>query len=161
MNALDVAAEALGKLKMHEEALGRLYTAYAERFGEQAVFWSKLSEEEAQHARWIDMLETHVANDPGSFVARQFPLAAIEHSLAFVERLIAAAGGPDLTPIKAISAALNLEQGLLENKYFEAFETDGAKMKRLLALLQDKTEAHFAIVRQVWEEMRAAGREGA
>ena len=158
VNALDTAAEALAKLKIHEEALGRLYTAYAQRLPEQSGFWSELSREEYQHARWIEMLETHVGNDPAGFVARQFPLAAIEHSLVFVEKLIVKAEGPDLTPIKAISAALNLEQGLLENKYFEVFETDGAEMKRLLALLQDKAEAHYEVVRKAWEDMREGGR---
>jgi len=156
MNALDTAGEALAKLKIHEEAIGRLYKRYSERFGEQRAFWCKLSREEYQHAKWIEMLEAELGDDPAGFVARGFPLAAIEHSLAFIEKLIAKAGSEAFTVVNAVSAALNLERGLLENKYFEAFETDRAKMKRLLALLEDKTRDHYASVQQVWQELSGA-----
>lgn len=154
MNALDVTADALVKLKIHEQAIGRLYKTYAERFPEQAEFWSRLSREEEQHATWIETLAEQMRDDPTGLVTHRFPLAAIEHSIAFVEKLIVKAGMPDVTPVNAISAALNLEQGLLENKYFEVFETDRAKTKRVLELLKDKTRSHYAIVQQAWQDTR-------
>ncbi len=154
MNALDITVDALAKLKTHEQAIGRLYTTYAERFPEQAEFWSRLSREEEQHAKWVETLEEQMRDDPTSLVTNRFPREAIEHSIAFVEKLIVKAGRPDITPINAISAALNLEQGLLENKYFEVFETDKAEMKRVLRLLENEARSHYAIVQQAWQDMR-------
>ncbi|MHC4518628.1 MAG: ferritin family protein [Planctomycetota bacterium] len=147
-------AEALARLKMHEQAIGRLYKTYAQRFPEQAEFWSGLSREEDQHAKWIDTLQAEIRDDPTSLVANRFPAEAIEHSIAFVAKLITKANSPDFTPLNAVSAALNLEQGLLENKYFEAFETDKAEVKRLLASLRDEAHAHCLIVQQTWEQAR-------
>ncbi len=154
MNAMDTAADALEKLKIHEQAIGRLYKTYAERFGEQAEFWLQLSQEEDCHAQWMEMLQAEMRDDPRSFVSNRFPLAAIERSIAFVERLILESARPDFTSLNAISAAVNLEQALLENKYFEVFETDKPKAKQLLGRLQDETRAHHAMAQQVWQEAR-------
>ena len=154
MNAPDITADALAKLKIHEKAIGRLYQTYAERFPEQGEFWSRLSREEEQHAQWIETLQGEMRDDPASLVTNRFPVAAIEHSIAVVEKLVLKASSPDFTPINAISAALNLEQGLLENKYFDVFETDKAKMKGVLELLKDKTRSHHAMVQRAWQNTR-------
>ena len=157
MNAIDTTVDALAKLKMHEQAIGRLYKTYAERFPQQAEFWSKLSRDEYLHAKWIDTLEAETRDDPASLVTKRFPVAAIEHSLTFIEKLIAEADEPDFTPVNAISAARNLEQALLENKYFEVFETDTAKMKRILTRLRQETRSHRALVQEVWEATQRNG----
>lgn len=154
MNDCDATANALVKLKIHEQVMGRLYRTYAERFPEQVEFWSKLSGEEDQHAKWIGALQAQMRNAPTSLITKQFPVAAIEHSIAYVEKLIAKADGPEVTLVNAVSAALNLEQGLLENKYFEVFETDEAKIKRILVALQDETRSHYVLVQKVWQDVR-------
>ena len=146
--------EVLAKLKIHEQALGRLYKAYARRFPAQAEFWSRLAREEDEHAGWIDTLQAEFRDDPSSLVTNRFPVAAVEHSIAFIDKLITKADAPDLTSLNAVAAALNLEQALLENKYFEVFETDKVEAKRLLALLRDEAHAHCQIVQQTWEQAR-------
>ena len=154
MSAMDTATEALAKLKIHEEAIGRLYQTYAERFPELAEFWLKLATEEGHHADWIAMLQAQMRDDPMSLISNRFPLVAIERSIAFVEKLILESARPDFTRLNAISAALNLEQALLESKYFEVFETDKPKLKRILGLLQDETRSPYAVVQQAWHDAK-------
>jgi hypothetical protein len=79
------------------------------------------------------------------------PAAAINHSLHYIHRLTEGARHPGLTPVNALSAALDIEQALLENRYFEVFTSDSAGIQRLLQLLIQSTRAHIERVRAAWQ----------
>ncbi len=147
MNITDTAAHALDMLREHEKAIGRLYEAYARRFPQDGEFWLILAQEEQQHAGWIELLQTKVEDDPSAMIVNRFPAAAINYSLHYLSRLTEDAQQPSLTPINALSAALDIEQALLENKYFEVFTSDSAAIQRLLHLLTQATRAHLEKVR--------------
>jgi transcriptional regulator with XRE-family HTH domain len=49
-------------------------------------------------------------------------MAAITHSVSYINRLIEGVNRPSLTPLNALSSALDIEQALLENRYFEVSE---------------------------------------
>jgi rubrerythrin len=144
---------ALDLLREHEKAIGRLYAAYARRFPQEREFWLGLSREEAQHARWIDMLRSRAEEDPSGLVVERFPAAAIELSLAYVHRLIESADSPHLTRINALSIALDLERALLEHKYFEVFASDDPQIVRTLQLLQESTRSHLQKVQHLWDRV--------
>jgi rubrerythrin len=156
MNITDTAAHALDLLREHEKAIGRLYETYAHRFPQDREFWLILAQEEDQHARWIDLLQREVEEDPTGLVVNRFPAAAINHSLHYLNRLVEEAQRPSLTPVNALSAALDIEQALLENRYFEVFASDSAGIQRLLHLLIQATRAHVERVRTAWQN-RTAG----
>jgi rubrerythrin len=134
-------------LREHEKAIGRLYETYAHRFPQDREFWLTLAQEEDQHARWIELLQRKVEEDPSAMVVNRFPAAAINHSLHYISRLMEGAQQPGLTPINALSAALDIEQALLENKYFEVFASESAGIQNLLHLLAQATRAHIEKVR--------------
>ena len=142
---------ALDLLKQHERAIERLYTAYAARFPQEREFWLGLSQEEEGHARCLESLEQRIGEDPESLIVDRFPTAAIEHSLTYVGKLIDQAGHPSLTRVKALSAAMDVERALLENKYLEVFSSDSAALRRTLELLDRATRVHFEKIHQLWE----------
>ncbi len=144
INALDL-------LKDHEEALGRLYAAYALRFPSDREFWLGLSREEQQHANWVQSLRSRIEDNPSSLVVDRFPAAAIEHSLAYVAKLIERAEASGTTRINALSNALDLERALLEHRYFEVFSSGDPQIQRTLQLLQQSTQTHLRKVQDLWE----------
>ena len=144
INALDL-------LKDHEEALGRLYAAYALRFPSDREFWLGLSREERQHANWVQSLRSRIEDDPSSLVVDRFPATAIEHSLAYVAKLIERAEASGTTRINALSNALDLERALLEHRYFEVFSSGDLQIQRTLQLLQQSTKTHLRKVQDLWE----------
>jgi hypothetical protein len=156
MNITDTAAHALDMLREHEKAIGRLYETYAHRFPQDREFWLLLAQEEDQHARWIDLLQREVEDDPSGLVVNRFPAAAINYSLHYINGLMEDAQRPGLTPVNALSAALDIEQALLENKYFEVFTSDSTGIQRLLQLLRQGTQTHVERVRTAWQN-RTAG----
>ncbi len=151
MNVGDTAIRALHLLREHEKAIGRLYAAYARRFPQDREFWLDLSGEEEQHAGWVKSLQSRVNEDPSSLVVDRFPTTAIEHSLAYVNRLIGTADSPSLTRVNALSIALDLERALLEHRYFEVFAGDAPQIRHTLQLLEQSTRTHLHKVLRLWE----------
>jgi rubrerythrin len=147
----DTTIHALDLLREHEKAIGRLYDAYARRFAADREFWLGLSREEEQHANWVRSLQSKVEEDPSSLVVKRFPTEAIELSLAYVNRLIEGVGASGPTRVNALSAALDLERGLLEHRYFEVFSSGNPQIRRTLQLLQQSTQTHLQKVQHLWE----------
>jgi rubrerythrin len=137
----------------HEKAIGRLYAAYARRFPRDREFWLELSQEERQHARWVESLRLRVEEDPSSLVVARFPTGAIELSLAYVNRLIENADASHLARTNALSIALDLERSLLEHRYFEVFKSDDPQIQRILQRLRQDTQSHLQRVQHLWESV--------
>lgn len=158
MSVGETVIRSLDLLREHERAIGRLYAAYAGRFPEEREFWLGLSREEDQHAKWLDSLQSRVDEDPSSLVADRFPTAAIELSLAYVNRLTGNADSSDLTRVNALSVAVDLERALLEHKYFEVFTTNDPHIKRTLQMLEQSTQTHLRKVQHLWESCAQTSR---
>ena len=156
MQISDAVVREIDVLREHEKVIGRLYAAYARRFPQDRDFWLGLSQEEEQHAAWIESLQTKVEQEPSGLMVNRFPVAAVSHSIDYVNKLIDNVDRPDLTPTKAFSAALDLERALLENRYFEIFETDSVELRRVLQSLAQGTQGHVERVRQAWQRSKQA-----
>jgi len=154
MDAANAAVDRLGLLRAHELALGRLYRTYGETFPQHRDLWTRLSQEEQEHADWIDVLRLKVEEEPSGLVVDRFPAAAIEHSIDYVNRLIDRAHRGDLTAVNALANALDLENALIENRYFEVFASDSAEIKRTLSDLARSTQAHHEQVRRALQTAR-------
>ncbi|MBN1509376.1 MAG: hypothetical protein JW955_21195 [Sedimentisphaerales bacterium] len=154
MHITDAMVREVDVLKKHERAIGRLYAAYARRFPKDSDFWLSLSEEEEQHARWIESLQARLEQEPGGRVVKRFPIAAIHHSIRYIDELIDGTNRVDLTPIKALSSALDVERALLENRYFEVFESDSPEVQHLLTSLAQGTKAHIEKIQEAWRRRK-------
>jgi hypothetical protein len=154
MNITDAAVHELDMLKEHEKAISRLYATYAHRFSQDRDFWMGLSQEEDQHARWIELLQTKMEEEPSGLIADRFPTVAISYSIRCINKLIENVNQPDLTPVNALSTALDIERALLENRYFDVFASDGAEVRRVLELLAEGTKAHIEKVQRAWRSSK-------
>lgn len=141
------AGQLLTVLKEHEELLAELYKVYAEKFEEDRDFWMELSREEVYHAGWLGNLQDEIGDCPDAMVVERFPVTAVENSIEYVKRQIAKAAERDFTHVNALSIAMNLEVGLLENKYFEVLVGDHPRVKQVLQLLAQSTREHLETVR--------------
>jgi len=154
MNIAKAPDKILEAMKDHELALAELYEVYADNFPEYKDFWTKFSREEYQHADWINTLQTRFEESPEDFVVERFAIEAVEHSTEYVKKQADTARQSDMLLINALSTAVHLEQALIEKKYFEVFEGDSMKTKRVLSLLAQSTEKHYEKLHAVWQEHR-------
>ena len=155
MNIAKAPDKILEAMKEHELALAELYEVYADKFPEYKDFWTKFSREEYQHADWINTLQTRFEESTEDFVIERFPIGAVENSTEYVKKLAVTTRQSDMLLINALSTAVHLEQALIEKKYFEVFEGDSAKTKKILSLLAQSTQKHYEKLHTVWQEHRS------
>ena len=148
------ASEVVEAMARNEEAISRLYQAYADRFPAQKDFWSGLAAEETTHAGWIRGLLARMKEGALSINKDRFKLPPVRAFTTYLEREMASAREPGLSPINAHSVALYVEESIIEQRYFEAAAADTPEMKRVLADLAGSTRAHLDRVRLEWGQQR-------
>ena len=134
----------------HEKVISRLYQEYARKFPKYQDFWSKLASEEIEHARWISRLHAQVKDGLLHFNEGRFKEAAIKTSLEYVKSKITEAQKENISAKKALSVARDLENGLIEKKYFEIFAFDCREIKQVFLDLAAATRKHYHRIEEVW-----------
>jgi len=146
--------QTLGLMAAHESVLADLYRAYAKKLPRYQDFFNSLAADEVLHARMVagfvdDVKARKVYVRPGRFSSQ-----SILSSLDFARARVAEAERGGMSLMEALSTAKDLEDALIERKYFEIFEDDGPELTRLLERLATETEAHRRKVSEAWERER-------
>ena len=141
-------------LAEHERAISRLYRTYAARFPDHKDFWSKLVDEEEQHAKWLQRLLVRVEEGLGCVRPDRFDAATVKDSLARVERMIEEVRRPGFSVAEALNAALTIEESAVEAKYFEVFEGTAAEVVQVQYCLADTARDHYNRIRKMASSVR-------
>ena len=123
-------------LAEYETMIGRLYKEYAQKFLDWKDFWSKLSAEERGHANWILELCSKIKEGFVFFKEDRFTKEAIKTSLKSLNNQLSEAQMQDISLIKALSTARDIENGLIEKKFFEIFEGDPIELNMFCLIYQ-------------------------
>jgi len=148
------ASEVIEAMAKNEEAVSRLYQAYADRFPVQKTFWSGLAADEMSHAGWIRGLHAKMREGSLSINRDRFKIQPVRGFTSYLEREMASAREPGMSPINALSVALYIEESIIEQRFFEAFQPDAPELKRVLADLAAATKGHLEKVREEWGNQR-------
>jgi len=139
-------------LAQNEERIGTLYGLYAEKFPEYHDLWKGLSEEEAQHARWIRKLVSWSKEGLITINKNRFNVPAIRTFTNYVDKEINNVNISIVASINALSIASYIEDSIIEHKYFEVFEGDSPELKKTLLDLASATNKHRNIIKQALKE---------
>lgn len=137
----------LNLLAENEEAVARLYKAYAEKFPRHEKFWITLAKEEIKHSQWIQKLSTRT-HSPIQINENRFDEAVFRISLDYLEDKLIQSNNDDLSHKDALTIALDIETGMFERGYFNVFEGDDPALKRVLKGLAAETEKHTDSIRK-------------
>jgi len=143
--------ETIGLMAAHESVIADLYRAYADQLAECRDFFLGLAADEVGHARMIagfadDVKAGKVQVDPGRFSSE-----SVLSSLDFVRARVAEAKRGRISLLAALSTSKDLEDALIERRYFEMLEEDGPELTQLLSTLAEETETHRRKVAEAWE----------
>jgi hypothetical protein len=149
-------------LAQHEEAISRLYKAYAGKYPSHSTLWSDLVTDEINHAHWLRDLRAQVGGTSLVINPGRFKLGPAQASLKYVEDQLHIAGKEKMPLIKALSTALTIEKSILEANVFEVFDGDSLEIKKVLQGLSDETKKHRDRIQKAWEEEKSLreGRKG-
>ncbi len=147
MNPTHEKKSILELMAENEEAVARLYQAYAERFPPHRDFWRELANEEIHHSRLIQHLAA--SNDLSVKIDEdRFDLNVFQVSLDYLEKKLIEAVNGKISIKDALSTALDIETGMLERGYFEVFVGDSQDFKKTLQALAAATEKHTNRIRR-------------
>jgi len=136
--------EVLDLLVKNEEAIERLYTDYAAKFPDTDELWQNLAAEEKSHAESIKKLQ----NKNLSFNRGRFKSAAVRNFTAYIEDKIKYSNNPGISLINALSTAVDIEESLIEHRFFEVFPADSPDLHQTLNKLEEATQTHAARLRE-------------
>jgi len=148
------ASEVIEAMAKNEEAVSRLYQAYADKFPGQKAFWSSLAADETSHAGWIRSLQAKMRDGSLAVNRDRFKVQPVRGFTAYLERELASAREPGMSPVNALSVALYIEESIIEQRFFEAFQPDAPDLRRVLADLVTATRSHLEKVRDEWGKQR-------
>jgi len=144
----------LNMMVLHEEALAKLYTVFCEKIPEMRDFWYELVREEKGHAEVLRHLSKKLGGEIKSFNSRKFNVTALATSLDFLSERTDRFQKKGIGILKSLAFALDQEQSMLENKYFEVFESDSPEIRKDLDLLRKHTSKHAGRVKKAMESIK-------
>ena len=142
MGTIENQIKIMEMLAINEEAVSQLYRAYAEKFPEHKDFWVSISLEEIDHARWIREIESRIKEGKAYFDDSRIKLESVKVSIDYVNGQIAKAKTQPMMPRAALFIAADLENSIIESKWFNACESDSLEFKRLVFDLDQATTRH-------------------
>lgn len=144
----------IGMMAAHETAIARLYETYAAKIPQLREFFGELAEKEVEHARTITDFVARVKAGSVRVNPRRFSTQSILASLDYLEEHQKKAEAGAINGIIALSTCVDLEDALIEKKFFEIFESDAPEVKQFLQKLSVETTEHRQQARLALEQER-------
>ena len=144
----------LNMMVLHEEALAKLYTVFCEKIPRMRDFWYEMACEEKAHAEVLRHLGKKLGKELINFNSRKTNIAALAASLDFISDRTNRFQKKDIGIFKSLAFALDQEQSMIENKYFEVFESDSPEIRKSLDLLREHTSRHIGRVKKAMESLK-------
>ncbi len=145
----------LALLIEHEEAISKLYNAYAVKFPDHEEFWATLAWEELDHAERLRQLSQHIEEGHARFDAEKFRPVVIKTSMEYIAKELASAESQDITMKKALAVALNIEKAIIDGQVFEAFRGHTAETREFIRDCVKNFEEHYRAVQDMWSTHRS------
>ena len=151
MDEKEYQLEIVSQMAKNEVKLSALYAKYAHSFPTRKEFWNDIAREEVSHGAWIETLRKRVEEGSVKFGSDRFNIDLLNDFYNYVQQqeLNITEGMP---LIRALVASKELEETMLEKKFFEVFHGDAPELEILLLALEYSTKNHREIVIKAWEE---------
>lgn len=135
-------------LAEHEEAIGLLYVRLGEVFPESAAFWNELAKEEIEHKKLILEIHEKCLAGKWTFQRPSFVTEAILQSLDWIASRKENIETRGISMRNALKLAVQIEDSMMESRFFEIIENDSPEMVDTLESLAAYTRAHAQRLRR-------------
>jgi rubrerythrin len=140
-----------------EQAISRLYRSFALWDDPLQDFWKNLSTEELNHFKYLIQIIELVQGDELIFVViREFNSQAVRSMIKFVQDNFKEAEDGVVHPHKFLFIARDIEDSLLENKFYEFLDSPNPDFKALIFQIISDTRRHRKDLIQKIEERSGA-----
>lgn len=126
----------------NEEAVARLYKAYAEKFPGYQNLWFSIAKDEIKHAENIRKFYSKVKDGYAYFNEGRFKIEAIQTFLSYLERKLLEVRNQEFPLRNALSTGVDIENSFIEKLYSEIFEGDSIELKHTLLAISADEKGH-------------------
>lgn len=145
--------DVLELMRSYELLLKDLYKLFADKIPTEKDFWMKLSEEENKHAYWLEVLGVNMQKQELSLNGdSRFNLPLIKSSIEHVKEAVEDFNKIELNLFDALIFAKDIENSMIEKKFFEVFYGINDDFDRVMKLLKEETEKHSERIEEKLEE---------
>ena len=143
--------ELLGQLELD---MSNLYNLFAEKFPKYKELWLMLSQQENIHAEHIKKLHSFVQDNRIIFDEKMTKTYTVKKVLEVIKDVHTKAESNKLTLLNALSMGRDLEESLIEKKFFDYFMGTDPESKALINKIKEDTLEHHSKLKSAWEEER-------
>ncbi len=133
-----------------ESEMSELYKIFAQRFPQDRATWENMSREETQHAEHYKTLASRARDGVVTFNEKQTNLSILQLFLDKIKEVQKKTESGELSPLNALSLALDFEQSIIEKKFYEFFTTRDPNIRTFLKNIEQETVKHAAGIRTIW-----------
>ena len=141
-----MSLEIAKKLIECELTISKLYSTCAEHFPELSDFWNGLAQEEIRHADTIEELLSQVDGSMLKLNKKRFNIRPLEISVEHTKNVIGRIELGELDLIGVLSLALDIEQSVIESKYYEVFEGGSRDYSDRLKQVRNESRGHSMLI---------------
>jgi hypothetical protein len=151
----DEAVAILQSMVKAEVTLGELYKIYAEIWPKKNSLWSDLALEEIDHAHNIELIIDIFLKAPEHFkVVRPFNIIGLHTFIDGIEAHKKKIQRGDVGELKMLFISKDIEQGIIESKYFDFMTSDHPEYKKIVQTIMFQTNAHRNKIIKMIERMQ-------
>ena len=129
-------------LEEHEKALADLYASIGAVLKREKEFWQTISREELEHQQLLLEIDEKLQSGEWSFKRPRFVTTAIAESIEWANKQREDVELHGISTRDALKLALEFENGMIENKYFEIVDGDSPEMMNILEALAVYSKGH-------------------
>jgi hypothetical protein len=126
--------ELIIKLIDNEIAMSRLYRQYAVSFPEDASLWNGLCYQELLHAESIMQLNQWIREGKISKGMTSLTQSAVTASIDFINSVRIRCEQGDLSQVKAYALEFDIENSLIEKRFFSVFALEKPEVLEIMVL---------------------------
>ena len=148
MASLEKQVSTMKMLAATEEAVGRLYEAYAKKFQEHEEFWFGLVMEEVDHSNAILDFISKVREGSANFLEDRHLVEDVQKFQEHLKQEQVRAKQEDISFIDALLAALDIEKSLIEHRFYRVFEGVSENTRDILEYLDSESDNHIKVLQR-------------
>jgi hypothetical protein len=160
MDSQGTRSKVIEMLIQQEELIAEIYKTYSEKFSEHEGLWLDLATEEVEHSLWIRLLHARSKDGSVEFKGDRFKMDILQFSLRYLKHQLEEAQKQEISLLDALEIAWDIENSLLEKRFFEIFKEDSEELRKILTDLTVSTSAHRERVGRYLEKHKRIRRSG-
>lgn len=129
-------------LAENEQLVCDLYKLFGEKFPEYKVFWDSIAQDEKKHVEFLSQMSADRVSVDERVLHQKSVQAMIDHIKATIVKI---KKSKEFDMKQAVSEALNIENSMVELKFFEPFKSGKSNDTALhsFKLIEKDTKSHY------------------